>query len=369
MDNTSTLAATLRPSLGTLILAVRPGNASVSVNGRVLTDAERTGGIKLAPGTYTIEVSAEGFVSEASSVTITAGSTTQKVLNLTPKATPSPAPPPVPPPPAPLPPPPQSPAPPTPVDAAPIGTIYASSNASGGSGSRSQPLALQAALERVGRGATLTLLPGTYSVPDGGLSIPSGVKLIADSGASVSLIGRGGPGLTLTGDATLEGIQLSKFDIALRLNTGVTELRNVRIEASRRAIEVSGTAKLTLVNPTISQNSPGANIAAIAVTDQATLTITGGAFEGNNSAAIRAADNAILSITRTIFRNNWITGAQIELAGQVNATILEATFSGGRFSIRVNGGGVTGSACKLNRLEGALLPQLLDASAKFQTNC
>ncbi len=356
-DNTSTFTATLRPSVGTLSLVIQPANATVSVNSRTLTPTERTAGVKLAPGTYTLEVSAEGFETERATITIVAGSNTQKIFSLEKPKTPSPSA---------TPPPPSSP----PVDTAPPGAIFVSSDSSGGSGSRSQPLALKAAFERAGKNTTVTLLPGAYSLPDGGLNVPPGAKIVAE-GAGVSINGRGGAGLTLAGDATFEGITLSKFEVALRISAGNVELRNTRIESSKRAIEVSGNASLTLVNPTVIGNSQGANIAAIFASGQSRLTITGGMFEGNISAAIKAANNAILVITKATFKNNWGgVNAHILLADQVNATITETTFVGGRYSIRVEGGSVIGSACKSkNIFQGAFIPQLLDPGAKFSSDC
>ena len=357
-DNTSTFAATLRPSVGTLSLVIQPANATVSVNSRTLTPTERTGGVKLAPGTYTLEVSAEGFETERATVTIVAGSSTQKIFSLEKPKSPPPSPgspPPVP--------------PPTPPPVA-GNAIFASSDSNGGSGSRGQPLALKAAFERAGKNATVTLLPGAYNLPDGGLNVPPGARIVAE-GAGVSINGRGGAGLTLAGDATFEGITLSKFEVALRISAGNVELRNTRIESSKRAIELSGNSSLTLVNPIVTGNSQGANVAAIFASGQSRLTIMGGTFEGNISAAIKAANNAILVITKATFKNNWGgVNAHILLADQVNATITETTFVGGRYSIRVEGGSVIGSACKSkNIFQGAFIPQLLDPGTKFSSDC
>jgi TolB-like protein len=364
LDTPRTLEATLRPNAGTLALSINPAKAVVRVNGRVVNPSERTSGLKLAPGTYTVEVSAEGFEPQRVTVAVAAGGNLQRVINLNPSTRPTPPPPP--PPPGPVPPPP---GPPPPSSVVASTNLFVSSDAASGTGSRTQPLGLRAALEKAKSGVTVTLTDGAYPVPDGGLSVPEGVKLIADNAGKVSLVGKGGLGVNLSDDTALEGLTISGFDVALRVAAGTVEVRGVRLEGNRRAIEVGGNASLRLTNPTITGNATGTNIAAVSVTGQGKLTVTGGMFESNASAAIRAIDDANLSVTRTVFKNNWITGAQVELGGQARASLNEITFIGGRYSIRVTSGGVTGSACQMTRLEGALLPQRLDDSANFQWNC
>ncbi len=348
------LEATLRQSAGVLALSINPAKAVVKVNGRVVNPSERTSGLKLSPGTYTVEVSAEGFEAQRVTVAVSAGGSVQRVITLSPATAVTP--------PSPVPPPPSPPA-------TSSTDLFVSSNAASGTGSRAQPLGLRAALEKAKSGTTVTLIDGAYTVPDGGLNVPEGVKLIADNKGKANLIGKGGLGVTLSDDAVLDGVTVSGFDVALRVSAGTPELRDVKLEGNRRAIEISGNANLRLTNPSITGNAAGTNLAAVSVTGQGKLTVTGGTFEGNASAGIRAIDDTTLNVTGTMFKNNWVTGAQVELGGQVRAALKDVTFVGGRFSIRVTSGGVSGSACQLTRLEGALLPQLLDPGANFQWNC
>jgi TolB-like protein len=82
--------ATLRQSAGVLALSTNPAKAVVRLNGRVVNPSERVSGLKLSPGTYTLEVSAEGFEPQRVTVAVAAGGNVQQVITLSPATSVSP---------------------------------------------------------------------------------------------------------------------------------------------------------------------------------------------------------------------------------------------------------------------------------------
>jgi Protein of unknown function (DUF1565) len=144
-------------------------------------------------------------------------------------------------------------------------------------------------------GDTMRLAIGVYSAASNGekftngsqqVFVPAGVMILGTPGEAISQL-QGVPsdtvGLNLKGTATVRNLIVRGFRSGIRGTQGVQTIKNVRLEQNILGLELSGSAKTTLVSSRVvlvPRPNSAATVMGAFVSQQAQLTVVGGTIGG-----------------------------------------------------------------------------------------
>jgi Protein of unknown function (DUF1565) len=142
-------------------------------------------------------------------------------------------------------------------------------------------------------GDTMRLASGVYSAATNGekftngtqqVVVPAGVTILGTirEDSTSQLHGATGDvvGLNLKGAATVRNVILSGFGHAIVATQGVQSLKNLILDQNLLGLDLSGSAKTTLVSSSVFLTAPSANMIGAIVRQQAQFTMVGGTMSG-----------------------------------------------------------------------------------------
>jgi hypothetical protein len=201
-------------------------------------------------------------------------------------------------------------------------------------------------------GDTMRLASGVYSAATngekftGGLQqvlVPAGVMILGTlaEGSTSQLHGAAGEtGLNLQGAATVRNLIVTGFPTAIRATQGVQSLKNVILDQNTFGLDLSGSAKATLVASSVLLNPPpvaAGDIVGANVAQQAQLTLVGGTINGGSQNCRTSVKGVSLGgAARLTLKNgatlNNIAGFALTMAGTSKATLTGLATIGRSFS-------------------------------------
>jgi hypothetical protein len=198
-------------------------------------------------------------------------------------------------------------------------------------------------------GDTLRLAAGLYSAASNGekfttatqqVAVPAGVKIfgtLADA-ATTRLQGATGDlvGLNLQGAAGVRNLIVSGFGAGVRASQGVQSLKNVALSQNKFGLDLSGSAKATLLASSVFVSITGGSGAQLV--QQAQLTLVGGKITAGGPNCQTSLGGVILRDAARLTMKNGatltnITGTALEMRQTSKATLtglakIERDFTG-----------------------------------------
>jgi TolB-like protein len=308
----------VRLTIGTLQLTATPSDATITVNGSVLSRSDYNKALRRSEGSYSIEVSANGYITSRETVQLRAGSNERRSFSLE-KLARKPG----------------------------AGVWVALGGNDNALGISEQPYAsLERALrEASSLGEAITLREGSYNLPTNGLRLGDGVVLRGEG--RVNLRCQGDNGLITEGNVQLSSISLGNCKIGISVSHGSLGLSNVVLEGNARALLLQNDSSAKLQNSQIRGNGVNSTNAAVKLEGRSTLTVQGGSFENNNNAAILVSDESRLSVSSSSFRNNANQPGKshIDVNKNAQANISDSSFISATYAITLFDNAVA-NACR-----------------------
>lgn len=154
---------------------------------------------------------------------------------------------------------------------------------------------IEKALTLVRSGESIVLYAGTYDEISGetwNYTVPAGVTLHGNTSGVILQSNTSAGGLTLSGDATIEGVTLKGFGGALMADAGALTLKNTTFDSDNNGIVLTASASATLTSTSFTGSGSGASLY-----NAATLSMSGGTVTGLDGDVFYITGTASIELT------------------------------------------------------------------------